>query len=75
MHAAEQAVPVDPIDELVQSSQSFLSHAVLTPDLVDAYAKQVGAYLQGLPDGAGSIGLFLLSGRPLEMFAQVRFSV
>lgn len=68
------AVPViaprNPLDEILESSKSFLEDQELTLDASRAFFGKMSRYLEGLR-GAGNIALFLLSGRPMEVFTQV----
>jgi len=61
-----------PCDALVQASKKFLGDQALSTGAAQIYYNVLHQYLEGLPGSSGSIGLFLLSGRTLDMFAQVR---
>ena len=61
-----------PCDALVQASKKFLADQALSTEAAWIYYNVLRQYLEGLPGSSGSIGLFLLSGRTLDMFAQVR---
>lgn len=61
-----------PFDALVQASKKFLEDQALSTGAAQIYYNVLHQYLEGLPGSSGSIGLFLLSGRTLDMFAQVR---
>ena len=61
-----------PCDALVQASKKFLTDQALSAEATWIYYNVLRQYLEGLSGSSGSIGLFLLSGRTLDMFAQVR---
>ena len=56
-------------DELLHASMAFLTNQALTTESMREYFSKLRRYLDSLP-GTGAIGLFLLSGRPLDIFAQ-----